>query len=444
MATPFKRVAPGIYRYKGKKDGLYERVDFDGLKNWFKLESATTIDEAKRAREQNRVNHRKWRAGEKDNDGKPYVSPYIAELRGIAKAQTEQVRPTTMDEICQLFLDSDCPDKEREFKKGKQLEEEKRRVGILRSWRGWTEQPVERITLAVLDRYETWRRQTSKLMKNGRTIDMEVTTLGNILHWATRQERIKVNPFATLKITSFQRGSSVPAKECAMKSPEEVHDYARILFGNPQSEVLGFQELFECYTGVRTSEAIRCRWDAKYEEAGFSDGSHLHLNRSKSGVNPWAKIHPALGQLLKVMKLWRNTYYPKSPWFFPSPVDSTKPVGPQSLAHALRRITNDFIATGKLPEGTRRHSHGCRAFYVWVRRSEMAPDGLIAAEIGDATGAPIIAKHYGPLPPNWYNSKVGKITWLPGYDKKMKKRIQPAWAVLKLGADKVIHLPKAA
>jgi hypothetical protein len=71
-----------------------------------------------------------------------------------------------------------------------------------------------------------------------------------------------------------------------------------------------------------------------------------------------------------------------------------------------------------------------RAFYVWVQRSEGIADGIIAAEIGDVTGAAIITKHYGPLPPNWRDSKEGKVTWLPGVDKETQKQILPAWEAL--------------
>ncbi len=150
------------------------------------------------------------------------------------------------------------------------------------------------------------------------------------------------------------------------------------------------------------------------------------------------------------MKLWRAVRffqghshnkpipYTKSPWFFPSPFNPMETVGKQSLAHALRKKTAQWIEKELLPQGSRRHSHGCRAFYVLVRRSEFIADGQIAAEIGDASGAPIIIKHYGPLPPNWRDSKEGKVTWLPNNG-------IPAWADLlnrlkSEGAEKILAL----
>lgn len=45
---------------------------------------------------------------------------------------------------------------------------------------------------------------------------------------------------------------------------------------------------------------------------------------------------------------------------------------------------------------------------------------MIAAEIGDKTGASIVSDTYGDLPPNWMDTKAGKLTWLPDKGK-------PAW-----------------
>ena len=52
-------------------------------------------------------------------------------------------------------------------------------------------------------------------------------------------------------------------------------------------------------------------------------------------------------------------------------------------------------------------------------------DAQIAAEIGDASGASIIASTYGAVPPNWKGS-TQKLTWTP-------TKGAPAWEVLKLG-----------
>jgi hypothetical protein len=62
--------------------------------------------------------------------------------------------------------------------------------------------------------------------------------------------------------------------------------------------------------------------------------------------------------------------------------------------------------------------------HFWLtRRSQGIEDHKIAAEIGDKTGAAIIVSTYGGLPPNWMDTTVGKIEWLPA-------DADPAWTIL--------------
>jgi len=406
MASGMKCVAEGIYRKKGK---LYERVQRDDKDTFISI-PATTLKEARTIRATRIAKHGQYKEGMIKED------PY-ARRRDSAKTES-------LDALCQVYLDAGCPDKRRRFKVGKQLESEKDRVATLRTWPGWTEQPVAAINLATLDRYEAWRRNTSKKMKNGRTVDMEIVTLKNVLRWAVRGERLTVNPLATIEITSYQKGPACHARDKRPDDAAELHALAGKLFAWYNSEVLGFQMLFEAFTGVRTSEALACRWDAKPGEPGYIDGDLLYLGRLKGGVNPWVTIHPALRALLDAMLLWRNTrknaegkliYADAKPkWFFPSHVSPAEPVEASSLTHALRRISPAKPIT----------SHGMRAYYVGVRRSEFIPDAVIAAEIGDKTGASIIESTYGPLPPNWKTATAGKITWLT-------EKGEPAWEVFR-------------
>jgi integrase len=428
-------VADGVYKYVGRKKSVayYERVRVDG-KDTFKKLPAATLAEAKTARAARLTQHAKAKEGLFS-----VVSPYEKKAPAIKSA--------SFDQLCQFFLDSNCPDKDRCYKKGRQLEDEKRRVKVLRRWSGWDKQPLTTLDNATLLSYEAWRREEKKSkVRNGRSIDMEVTTLKNVLRWAVLNKRLASYPFANVERMRFQRGASVSAKHCCAQSPDELHEFAAELFSYPQSEVLGFQFLIEAFTGIRTSEALALRKTEKHGAAGYRDAEFLHLARCKDGINPWAKIHPALAELLAAHDAWLKWRYPKSPFYFPSPwYPDTQAVGPQSLAHSLRRIVEKRVKDGKLPEGSRRTSHGARAFYVWVRRSELVTDGEIAAEIGDATGAPIIVKHYGPLPPNWRDSKEGKVAWVPA-------KGQPAWRVIlnkikaapdKYGPPNVIVLPDA-
>ena len=63
-----------------------------------------------------------------------------------------------------------------------------------------------------------------------------------------------------------------------------------------------------------------------------------------------------------------------------------------------------------------------RAFYVLIRRSWGIDDGQIAVELGQRSGAGLIATTYGDVPPNWRNGGGPKLKWLP--------KGETAWAEL--------------
>ena len=196
----------------------------------------------------------------------------------------------------------------------------------------------------------------------------------------------------------------------------ELHDLAEHFFENPQTEVLGWQLLLEAMTGCRTSEVLRLRWDAKHKgEAGFIEGEWLWLNRSKGGVKPFVTIHPALAECLEVLKRWHLWRYPKPFWFLPNNGGSA-PIDSCALTKAL-------ATAGPLIAKAHRTSHGLRAYYVTVRRSQGISDAQIADEFGDKTGAAIVVSTYGAVPPNWRGSEA--LSWMPTDGK-------PAWRVLKM------------
>ena len=76
-----------------------------------------------------------------------------------------------------------------------------------------------------------------------------------------------------------------------------------------------------------------------------------------------------------------------SPWFFPSPDNPSNAAGPTALARALLRLDDKGC-------GHKVTSHGLRAFYVLVRRSQGATDACIAAELGHQTGGSTVERVY--------------------------------------------------
>jgi integrase len=259
---------------------------------------------------------------------------------------------------------------------------------------------------------------------------MELDTLACLFTWALRNNQIETNPMDS-RPNFYQTKKIRHCRENMPKDGNELHDLARHFFSNSYSEALGWQLLLEAMTGCRTSEILCLRFDAKDNTAGFFDGRLLWLHRCKSGINPASFIHPALEATLRALQQWRVMRgLTNNPYFIPSRYERPgNSVGPHSLTQGLNRRQ-------KRTGGPKRTSHGLRAFYVAVRRSQGISDAQIAAEIGDVTGAAIIASTYGPPPPNWMNPDAKPLSWMPDAG-------EPAWAVLDL-SDKVLPMAVVA
>lgn len=409
------KVAESIYRHKS--GSFYQRVKLNGGDTYRKL-AASTVSEARTRAASNKAEYAKFRAG----------------VPGILNPYESSASTALLHQIVERFQKAGYPGRKRDKDRSpKTIAMYANAFEVLLQWSGWKDRPLEHITVQTLHKYEAWRKETAKRLLNGRTIDIELGCLNAALRYATWQGIIARNPLAGLERPTFQTGASRKCRECRPKDAEELHTLARILFSSGSTQVLGWQILFEAFTGCRTSEALACRWDAGYGEPGFLDTTRcgktgeaevlLHIKRLKHGVFPWVKVHPALATLLAEMRAWRDRERLGNPWFFPGEKDKHADVS--ALVHALGRIVKDSIAGKiegyKLPEGSRRTSHGLRAYYVTTRRSEGIEDAVIASEIGDVTGAAIITSTYGALPPNWQRSNAGKLTWLP--------EGEPAWAV---------------
>lgn len=287
--------------------------------------------------------------------------------------------------------------------------DEKRHCVMLRKF--WSEIRVQDVSDLVCDSYFEWRTKPANLKqgKGRRTTDRELNTLNNVFKYAKRRGLIRVNPLADRP--KYQKSTSV--KHCREFSPHdahELHEAASLLFQHPHSVVLGFQMLSEAYTGLRTIEVLQ--WGKDHFGTLTQDGKYLNVWRCKGqhGTNPYANAHDGLQALLKAHASWKENYYPDSPWFFPSHCGGVVDKG--ALAHALLRMT---------PKLKRKlTSHGMRAFFVLVRRSQGATDEQIAWEIGHSSNGACIKSTYGGVPENWRNGGGPNLNWLPSTAK-------PAW-----------------
>ncbi len=268
----------------------------------------------------------------------------------------------------------------------------------------WRDQIVVAITGPTLSEYADWRRMNCRKGDTGnRAIDLELTTLSNLLAWATAKGHAKRNPFE--KRPRFQPAEEVSHCHRAMcASDEELHAVTSLLITSPEVRymVAGAQLLFSALTGLRPGEPGLLRWNATWADGRpqpgcryqTADGATLMaVARLKGGINPALVIHPALAEFLAKWEAACRTRWPDSPWMFPDPAAPQLPyVEPEDkrtrLADALDAATDAL----KLPH---RKPHSMRAYYVRVRRSQGTDDARIALELGQGSGPSIVVHTYG-------------------------------------------------
>ena len=330
--------------------------------------------------------------------------------------------PPTVAVLIAAYKAAGCPRKKGRVRTGKALDQVNYQLAKLEAF--WGNRMPNQIKPVHCDEYFDHRREDMREgFHGGRCVDMEIGVLSAVLSWAVKKNKLDANPLAGER-DKFRGQDGAEVKHCRdrmPKSAEDLHKLARALFSNPKSEALGWQLLLEAYTGCRTIEVLRLQWTKVERQAGHISSRHLWLDRAKKGVKPWAEIHPDLEALLQALgawRIWRKLQY--NPFFVPSLrkpyAQNPAAVEEQSLAHALKRISVALL-------GYQVTSHGLRAFYVTVRRSQHVPGGdlQIAAEIGDKTGATMVENTYGAMPDNYYDENAPSMKWAPE---------QPAWMVL--------------
>ena len=322
-----------------------------------------------------------------------------------------------MGEIIWRYERDDYLDKHLASRTGKTRSDEKRQCETLMQF--WDNIQIPAVSDAVCDKYADWRKRHIRQGTGERTIDRELSRLNNAFRYAKRRELIRFNPL--LDRPKYQTSKMVHhCREFMPGSADELHACAGKLMEHQHSAVLGFQQLFESMTGLRTCEVLKWRTDAGPDDPGYvtPDGKSLRVWRCKGqhSVNPFVKVHDGLAAALDAHRKWKQAFYPDSSWFFPGhKLEENQSVDKGALAHALRRLS------GKM--GKKLTSHGCRAFYVTVRRSHGMTDSQIAFEIGHTSGGATLAAVYGGVPPHW-QTDCPKMSWLPVTGK-------PAWESIK-------------
>ena len=378
------------------------------------------VDESGRYWARPEINHRRtWRRLKSTTQRKA-----IQEAAGTSFS----AKGVTFAALAQLWQDSGCPGKRGRPRDAAQLKDIPWRLDHLKNFFG--KFLASEIRLLHLPAYAEWRRKQlkRKSRNGGRTVDLDLVTLSNILRFGVFSGHLAFNHIRSDR-PRYQENVR-HARSVMPESAEIIHAIAGELLGTVRSEVMAWHAFFAEFTGCRTSELLRLRTDAKNNQAaGFIEWlskkemkergddtlGHLYLGRrSKNGLNPWAKIGPEFAEMLRAFQHWHRTRYrpEDTPWFFPghSPAEH---IGKLSFGHAIVRTTKQLKLTHITP-------HGFRAFYATKRLRDGARPVDIAAEMGDRTVS-LIEQIYADNPDGkklWWAPADGLPAWSEWVPKK--------------------------
>lgn len=355
------------FRYKGR--AIYARVRDKGRLTWKSTETDKPADA------------RKW-LGKWKRDGWALRNGFEPDGMVLQRGRV------TVGELAQTYVEAGHPRKHGK-KSACTIRHEVNWLRPLRAY--FAERPAASLALADCDRYHQWRvsggyvviyklrghEQTKRTKGGDRAVDLELTTLSNILAFGVRRGLLKSNPIAGRG--RFTCGDKVRHCREVAPDPEGLQNIIGWLRQRNETAIADLVA-FLAYSGVRIGEALPLTWRAVNLEEGL-----VNVQREKRGVNPWVAIAPELETLLREMK-----ERAASVLLFPSPFDASKPRDASAVRHRL------LAACKKLKLG-RVTPHGLRSYFVTQARESGLSDADIAALIGDKTGPAIIAQTYGDV-----------------------------------------------
>ena len=317
-----------------------------------------------------------------------------------------------VSEVLKFYLKDNCPKRDEMPRTGRQLAEELRRCAKLNRILG--NKPAHDFNVSDCRDYARERLKEFQEGKGMRAVDIELAALSCAFRWSAKHPRksgIFQNPVEHYRPKYAKADTVRHCRESQPSNGNEVHAIARWMFEQGTAQVFGWQCLFAAMIGQRCSELIQLRVDGSDTDCpGWIHDGNLFLYRSKThkGTASFIEIHPALAETVKAHRDWLNAYHPDSPWWFPSPRNSSAHVNDSGLKQSLRRACH---ALGL----SHRTVHGLRSYFVNVLRSKGWSDWQIALQIGHKSGGRLIVETYGEVLPV-------KTDWMPEGD--------PAWSVL--------------
>ena len=183
----FERLGVCLYRKKG---AIYARVRLNGRLTW----RSTGTNEPRAAR----VWLKKWRSEE-------WMQEHGFEPKGVV-LHRERV---TVGELIDAYIQAGMPTRKMRPKRPATITNEKACLKVLRSYFGGMQ--AAGVALGDCDKFRDWRlaggyfangradaqrKRLARMKKGTRSVDLELTILGNVFNLAVRRGGLKSNPLA--------------------------------------------------------------------------------------------------------------------------------------------------------------------------------------------------------------------------------------------------------
>ena len=376
----FERLGECLYRKGGS---IVAHIRVNGKRTW----RSTGTDNPAEARKW----LQKWR-------GEEWMQEHGIEAKGVVLHRQR----VTVSELIDAYIAAGMPTRKMRPKRSATIAGEQGCLRPVQMYFG--SKQAAAVALADCDRYRDWRisggffadadadeqRKKMKRMRAGtRSVDLELTILGNVFNLAVRRGVLKSNP-----LTGRGRYSvAEDIRHCreVAPTPEGLKQIEYSLRARNEHGVADVV-CFLAYSGLRIGEALPLEWEAvDWAQKTFT------VKREKRGITPWVPILPEMETLLREMQKRA-----KSHLLFPSPFDPNQKRDASAIRHRLTAACRALGLGHVTP-------HGLRSYFVTQARQSGLSDAEIAMLIGDKTGPAIIAHTYGDVRPDHLLKQAQRI-----------------------------------
>lgn len=297
----------------------------------------------------------------------------------------------TVEKLIDSYVEAGCPTRKMQKKSPATLRNEQACLKPIRVYFGGS--AAAALTLADCDKYRDWRtsggysseggeeaRKRARMRKGLRSVDLELTILGNVLNLGVRRRAIERNPL----LGRHRYTHAADVRHCREVAPtpeglKQIEHWLRVRKEHGVADLV----CFLAYSGVRIGEALPLEWEAVDWHQQI-----IHVKREKRGINPFVLMLPEMEALLRDMQKRAVSHL-----LFPAPFVPERPRDSSAVRHRIAAACRSLGLRHVTP-------HGLRSYFVTQARQSGVSDAEIAMLIGDKTGPAIIAQTYGDIRPD--------------------------------------------